>query len=232
MGINDDLNIDSAGLDFITKWEGCVLKVYKDVAGLKTIGVGHLITPEEDAKYPMGTTITREQAMALLQTDVQKCVLAIQQNVTVKLNQNQFNALCSFLFNVGTGWITKGSVLAAVNERRWNDVPSALAQFSKAKINGVKQVVPGLAARRKAEANLFLADSSVVPLIPWTKTALKAAQTRLKLIGLYTKSIDGVWGPGTEKAVRSFASSTGLDAGTDPKSGVPQPLYSALVETD
>ena len=45
--MNDDLKTSKSGLEFITKWEGCILKPYKDIAGLRTIGVGHLIKPGE-----------------------------------------------------------------------------------------------------------------------------------------------------------------------------------------
>ena len=112
---NAKMDIDQAGLDFITKWEGIVLHVYRDVVGKKTFGVGHLVTPAEDARFPDGKTITREFAMDTLHKDVHRFVNAVREHSRVKLNQNQFNALVSFGFNVGTGAIEDSGVMRAVN---------------------------------------------------------------------------------------------------------------------
>lgn len=152
---NENLNIDQSGLDFISRWEGCILKVYRDVCNLKTVGVGHLITPAEDPHYPDNMPITREHAMQLLDYDVQQCVRAIQQNIRVQLNQNQFNALCSFAFNCGVGVTKNSGVARAINENRFGDVKDALLQWAKCKINGVLQVNKGLYNRRLSEAQLF-----------------------------------------------------------------------------
>jgi lysozyme len=155
MGVNDSMNIDQAGLEFISKWEGCVLHVYRDCCHLKTVGVGHLITAAEDASYPDNMPITHEFAMQLLQHDAQKCVQAIHAHITQPLNQNQFNALCCFAFNCGTGVLSNSGVARAVNEGRFADVQDALTQWAKCKINGVVQINQGLYHRRLSEAQLF-----------------------------------------------------------------------------
>jgi len=153
--MNDQLDIDQAGLDFITRWEGVVLRVYRDIAGLKTVGVGHLVTRDEDALFPDGMAISREHAMELLHSDVQTCVKAIQQNITQPLNQHQFNALCSFAFNCGTGVTKNSGVARAINAGNFAAVRPALLEWSKCKINGVVQVNKGLYNRRSSEADLF-----------------------------------------------------------------------------
>jgi len=155
MGANDQIDIDAAGLDFIARWEGVVLKVYRDIAGLKTVGVGHLVTKAEDARYPDGMAITREHAMELLHADVQKCVDALRANITQPVNQNQANALISFAFNCGTGVLKNSGAAKAVNEGRFADVRAALCQWSKVRIKGVMQTNQGLLNRRKSEADLF-----------------------------------------------------------------------------
>lgn len=155
MGVTAQLDIDQDGLDFISRWEGCILYVYRDIAGLKTVGVGHLITAAEDARYPDKMPITKEHAMELLHRDVQQCVAAIRQNITTDLNQNQFNALCSFAFNCGTGVTKNSGVARAIKAGNFAAVRPALLQWSKAKINGVMQTNQGLFNRRKSEADLF-----------------------------------------------------------------------------
>lgn len=155
MSSNDNLDIDQAGLEFISRWEGVILKVYRDIAGLKTVGIGHLVTKAEDAKYPDGMAITHEHALELLHRDAQECVRAIRANITQPLNQNQFNALCSFAFNCGVGVTKSSGVAKAVNAGNWAAVRPALLQWSKARINGVMQTNQGLLNRRKSEADLF-----------------------------------------------------------------------------
>lgn len=152
--MNSNLYISQDGLDFIAKWEGCILKPYKDVAGLRTIGVGHLIKPGEN--FPDGVSITRDQAYDLLRKDVTKCENAIKRAFSnVPLNQNQFDALCSFGFNCGVGVYLNSSVAKAIQAGNFDDVGPALLLWSKAKINGVSTTVPGILARRQAESDLF-----------------------------------------------------------------------------
>jgi lysozyme len=154
---NARMDVDQEGLDFITKWEGLVLHVYKDVAGKKTYGVGHLVRPEEDAQFPLGKEITRDFAMKTLHKDVRRVVEALRKYVTVKLNQNQFNALASFAFNVGVGPFADGSaVLDAVNARDFGLVPERLNAWRNITVNGVKQPNEGLINRRRDEGSLFM----------------------------------------------------------------------------
>lgn len=149
------------GLEFITRHEGVVLHVYKDVAGLDTIGVGHLIRPGEHF-----TTITRDEAMALLAVDVKKCEGVLNARVRVPLSQNQFDALVSFTFNLGTGVIfneltrkdADTGIMRALQAGRMQDVPAEMMKWCKAIDPSTKQhvVVKGLENRRKSEAALFL----------------------------------------------------------------------------
>lgn len=230
--MNDDMKTSPAGLEFISKWEGCILKPYKDIAGLRTIGIGHLILPNEN--FPDGVSITKEQALGLLAKDVEKCEVAIKKNVKVVLNQNQFDALCSFGFNCGTGVYSSSNVATALNTGNYGDVPAALLAWSKAKINGVLQVNQGLLNRRKSEGELFMKPAGVSdvppadPVMKWTPELLKEAQGELAKRGLYTIKVDGLWGPGTLRALTSFSSSKNLSMGPDPKSGVPTSLWTAL----
>src|SRR5947199_9460312 len=113
------------GLQLLEQWEGFELKLYKDSAGLPTIGVGHLLTKAElssgkitingvSVKY--GDGLTNQQVTDLLSQDVQPAAAAVNNGVKVPLNQNQFDALVSFTFNVGTGAFTSSTLLKVLNQ--------------------------------------------------------------------------------------------------------------------
>ena len=149
------------------------------------------------------------------------------------INQNQFDALVSFIFNTGEGGIVNTNVQKAVNSGNFADVPAKLLEWSKARINGVLQVNKGLYNRRLSEGQLFAKDSSTavtpaVTMVAWTKQSLTEAQTKLATLGLYTVKVDGLWGPSTAAAVSKFAADKKIDLGPDPKKQVPQALLESL----
>lgn len=137
------------GLEFIKAEEGCVLHVYQDPAGYSTIGVGHLLKGEKFGE------ITAEEALQLLAHDMEVAENAINQLVTVPLSQNQFDALASFIFNVGTGAFQKSTLLRLLNQGQYEAVPGQLAQWRKA--GG--RVLPGLVQRRQREGELWAAGA-------------------------------------------------------------------------
>lgn len=180
--MDNDLKTSAAGLEFIAKWEGCILKAYRDIAGLRTIGIGHLILPGEN--FPDGVSITKEKALELLSRDLSKCEIAIKKCISVPLNQNQFDALVSFGFNCGTGVYSTSSACKSLNEGKYEKVPEFLLLWSKANVNGVMQTVKGLYNRRKSEGELFLkpvldappqalSDSDKAQIENWLSTSLQ-----------------------------------------------------------
>lgn len=227
--MNEKLKTSRDGLEFITKWEGCVLKPYKDVAGLRTIGVGHLIKPGEN--FPDDVAITREKALEILAGDVLRCEVSIKKNIKVALNQNQFDALVSFGFNCGTGVYSNSNVATVINSMDLGLVPEKLMSWNKARVNGTLQEVKGLTNRRKEEGKLFMkpVDGAVIAdfPVPWTKEGLASAQEKLKKLGLYDLRVDGIWGPGSKKAVLEFAKLCGIEV-ADPSRGVPTNLLAEL----
>ena len=229
--MNDHLKTSLAGLEIIAKWEGCVLKPYKDIAGLRTIGFGHLIKPGED--FPDGVAITRERALEILAKDVEICEKAIKKSIKVVLNQNQFDALVSFGFNCGVGVYINSGVAVAVNSGQFDKVPEKLQEWSKARVNGTLQVVIGLLNRRKHEAEVFMKPVDGVPIcdpdpiIKWTKELLIEVQTNLKKLGLYALKVDGIWGPGTSNAIVTFAKDADMTL-MNPHLGVPTSLLQLL----
>lgn len=141
------MRLNQAGRDLIKRFEGCKLKAYRCAAGVLTIGYGHT----GDDVY-VGQQISQEEAVALLNADLDKFVTGVEKLVTVDLNDNQFSALVSLAFNIGLGNLKKSNLLKKVNAK---DFIGALESWLKWNKAGGK-VLKGLTARREAEKELFL----------------------------------------------------------------------------
>lgn len=134
------------GLELIKRHEGCRLTAYKCPAGVWTIGYGHT-----GADVVSGMTITQQQADELLRKDVQWAEDAVNRE-NLRLNQNQFDALVSFVYNVGAGNFRSSTLLKMlrVNPDSLN-IRTEFGKWCKAK----GSTLPGLALRRKQEAELY-----------------------------------------------------------------------------
>jgi lysozyme len=137
--------IAKSTLAFIEKEEGSRNKAYKDSKGLWTIGVGHLIKPDE--QHLLTTTLTDEQVEELLQSDLRWCQDAVDNNVKVPLTQNQYDALYSLCFNIGETNFRKSTVLRKINENDLKGAADAILMWNKPEV---------LINRRKRERALFL----------------------------------------------------------------------------
>ena len=104
------MKISEKGLEFIIKEEGEVLTTYTCPAGVWTIGVGHT---GKDVKA--GMKITKEQSREFLKNDLIRFENSVNRSVKVNLPQNQFDALVSFAFNVGTGAFETSTLLNKIN---------------------------------------------------------------------------------------------------------------------
>lgn len=128
------------GIDLITQREGCKLEAYRDSVGVWTIGVGHTAGVVE------GMTITQEEAMDLLREDLAWSEAAV--NMISPLEQNQFDALVSFVFNVGQG------AFASSTMRRMlvagEPIEAVAAQFDR------WSIPPEIISRRMGEKAQFL----------------------------------------------------------------------------
>ena len=227
MNVNNEMSISKNGLEFISKWEGCILKPYKDIAGLRTIGIGHLIKSKES--FPDGIKITKEKALELLAEDVKICENAILKHIKVQLNQDQFDALVSLGFNCGVGVYTS-SACKSLNNGNYNEFPKKILIWSKVRINNVLQTNQGLYNRRKSEGELFSKSMEIVllPLITLTPKKLKEIQNYLKILGFYDLLIDGLWGPGTLSALKNFSTQHNLVLGKNPKKEISGEIFLKL----
>ena len=143
------MNLSQAGLDLIKGFEGFRSKAYKAVHSEKhyTIGYGHY---GRDVKF--GDTITKAKAEVLLKEDVEWAEKAVNTYVKVALNQNQYDALVSFTFNVGSGALATSTLLRKLNKK---DYDGAAAEFPRWNKSGGKTLA-GLIKRRAKEHDLFL----------------------------------------------------------------------------
>jgi lysozyme len=151
---SDDRSLSEAGAEFIAGFEGFSARLYEDIAGNCTIGFGHQVHPGKcDGSEPkeFRDGITRKRGLKLLQEDAATAADEINRSVTVRLNQTQFDALVSFVFNVGTGAFRDSTLLRRLNNKRYEDVPKQLNRWVFA--GGEK--LDSLIKRRKAEGRLF-----------------------------------------------------------------------------
>ena len=154
------MQMSQHGLALLQQWEGFELNVYRDSAGLPTIGVGHLLKKSElssgkiiingvPVKY--GGGLAEQQALDLLSQDLAPTTQAVTNGVKVTLNQNQFDALTSFTFNVGIGAFTSSTLLKALNQGQLDQAPTQLMRWTRSS----GQVVQGLVNRRQNEIKLW-----------------------------------------------------------------------------
>jgi lysozyme len=134
------------GIDLLKAHEGLRLTAYKCPAGVWTIGYGHTGSDVKEGK-----AITQTEAERLLRLDVEWAERAVNAELPA-INQCQFDALVSFVFNVGAGAFA-GSTLLKKAKASPND-PAIRAEFAKWR-NGGGKVLPGLVKRRAAEADLY-----------------------------------------------------------------------------
>jgi lysozyme len=141
------LTISEDGLNFIKAFEDFCAKPYLCPADVLTIGYGHAILPGE--KF---TEITEKEAVELLKKDCAKFIDTINKLVKVALNRNQFDALVSFVFNIGVGAFTKSTLLELLNQGDYVGAANQMPRWNK--INGKPS--NGLTTSRQLEKCLFL----------------------------------------------------------------------------
>lgn len=144
------MRISEVGIALIKRWEGLELESYQDIAGVWTIGYGHTETAGPNQK------ISEREAEELLKRDLEPRERAVGDLTSVPLNQNEFDALVSFVYNVGTGAYRNSTARKRLNRGDRVGAAEALTWFNKATVGGVLREVTGLTRRRAAEKALFL----------------------------------------------------------------------------
>ena len=145
IGKDNDMKTSDVGIELIKEFEGCKQVAYQDSVGVWTIGYGHTKDVYE------GQLSIKKTCERFLAEDLQEFEDYVEAIVEVSLNQNQFDALVAWTFNLGPGNLLKSTMLRKLNEGDYDAVPDEMRRWNKA--GG--EVLNGLVRRRDAEANLF-----------------------------------------------------------------------------
>ena len=168
------------GINMIKRFEGCRLTAYRCPAGVPTIGYGHT------AGVRMGQRITQAQAERFLKEDLAKFERMVQKyDSTYHWNQNQFDAMVSFAFNIGS--ITQ---LTADGSRSITTISQKMLEYNKS----AGRVLPGLTERRRAEQALFLKPAVQGPGKPIQAASVNSGHVQInyKPGSAYTVKAEGL----------------------------------------
>lgn len=148
------MQLSEHGAQFIAHFEGFRSHLYDDPHGNCTIGYGHLVhmgpcNGSEPEQFKKG--ISEQQAIDLLREQAAGFAKQVDQMVTVPLDQERFDVLVDFVYNLGPGTLEQSTLLKDLNDKDYGAVPAQLERFDHAGL----QVLPGLEVRRAAEAKLW-----------------------------------------------------------------------------
>ncbi len=146
------MKISKRGLLFIEEFEGFRSKPYLDTGGVWTIGIGTIVYPNGTKVSGTDRPISRDRALELLEIDLIAREKKVKSLLKVDLNQNQYDAIISFAYNVGTHALSTSTLLKRLNVNPCD--PDIAYQFSRwNKDNG--KVIAGLVRRREAESKMY-----------------------------------------------------------------------------
>jgi lysozyme len=140
------MKLSPAGKQLIEQFESFRSVAYQDQKGVWTIGYGHTAGVKE------GDTCTQAQADAFLEADAAAAVLAVNRSLDVAINQNQFDALVDFTYNLGIGSEAHSTLLHYINQSQLAQAANEFPKWNHC--DGV--VDDGLTRRRAAEQKLFM----------------------------------------------------------------------------
>lgn len=142
--------VSRAAIELLKRFEGYRRHAAQLPDGRWTLGYGHTLTAREDAE------VTESDAEALLVYDLISVQHAVNENVYAPISQNQFDALCSFAFNIGIDNFRRSQVLKRLNAGAAVQAACAMELWRKADFEGERIVVDALVRRRASEKALFL----------------------------------------------------------------------------
>mgnify|MGYP003111313527 FL=1 len=142
------MKTSAEGIALIKKFEGLELDSYQCSANVWTLGYGHTQGVAE------GDSCSEDEAEIILVNDLKEFETYVNALVDAELDQNQFDALVAWTFNLGPTNLRTSTLLKKLNAGDYNDVPSEIKRWNRA--GG--QVLDGLIRRREAEALLFAGE--------------------------------------------------------------------------
>ena len=151
LGIPESMSVSNKGVDLICEFEGKRLVAYDDGVGVWTIGFGTIKYPN-GVRVKKGDTCTLDQAKEYMRHDLIEFEHTVNSSVKVPLNQNQFDALVSLAYNIGSSAFKSSTLVKKLNT---GDYQGAADQFN-VWINAGGKRMQGLVNRRDKEKLLFL----------------------------------------------------------------------------
>ena len=151
LGVPESMLVSNKGVDLICEFEGKRLAAYDDGVGVWTIGFGTIKYPN-GVRVKKGDTCTLEQAKEYMRHDLIEFEYTVNSSVKVPLNQNQFDALVSLAYNIGSSAFKSSTLVKKLNT---GDYQGAADQFN-VWINAGGKRMQGLVNRRDKEKLLFL----------------------------------------------------------------------------
>tara|TARA_R100000995_G_C3450602_1_gene107961 strand:- start:86 stop:541 length:456 start_codon:yes stop_codon:yes gene_type:complete len=147
--MNEELKTSQEGISLIKSFEGCELESYRCSANVPTIGFGHT------AGVSDGDTCTQEEAETMLAEDLQEFEDYVKKYVESDLEQNEFDALVAWTYNLGPNNLAESTMLKELNAGNFEEVPRQMKRWNRA--GG--EVLDGLIRRREAESLLFRGEA-------------------------------------------------------------------------
>ena len=147
--MNNELKTSQEGISLIKSFEGCELTAYRCSADVPTIGYGHT------AGVSDGDTCTQEEAESMLAEDLVEFEDYVKKYVESELQQNEFDALVAWTYNLGPANLKESTMLKELNSGNFEEVPRQMKRWNRA--GG--EVLDGLIRRREAESRLFKGEA-------------------------------------------------------------------------
>jgi lysozyme len=150
------MRINAGGLSIITASEGFFPTPYRCPAGYATIGYGTTVYPDGERVTMDSQEVTKNEAKVLLRRHLDRVETDIRRLIWVKLNENEFSALCSFTYNLGSGRLQSSTLRAKLNREERLGAANEFPKWRRAS----GKILRGLVIRREAERQLFLTPVS------------------------------------------------------------------------
>ena len=152
--------VSENGLNLVKKFEGLHkvtedgdVRAYRCPAGKWTIGYGHT------RGVKSGLRASVDECEKMLMEDLHEAGNAVRSAVSVPLSQHQYDALVSFVFNLGAGNFRSSTLLKKLNKGLYEEIPAQILRWNKARVDGKLTELRGLTRRRTAEAALWAMDA-------------------------------------------------------------------------
>jgi lysozyme len=152
--------VSENGLNLVKKFEGLHkitedgdVRAYRCPAGKWTIGYGHT------RGVKSGLRVSVDECEKMLMEDLHEAGNAVRSAVSVPLSQHQYDALVSFVFNLGAGNFRSSTLLKKLNKGLYEEIPAQILRWNKARVDGQLTELRGLTRRRTAEAALWAMDA-------------------------------------------------------------------------